>query len=59
MLALLQEVDYKNILKDEHFRRVHYLGRDLRLPTFEKFRKVTYIDTLQTLCMRYNIWNYH
>jgi hypothetical protein len=29
------------------------------LPTFEGFKKVHFTDTLQTICMKFNIWKYN
>ena len=51
--------DSIRLRESETFRQLMFIGVNLRLPTFEGFKKVNFCDTLQTICMKFNIWKYN
>lgn len=59
MLAFARDDHLERLINNNKFRQVRYIGLELRLPTFDGFKKINFIDTLQTICMKFNILKYN
>ena len=59
MLAFARDEHLERLINSNKFRQLRYIGLELRLPTFDGFKKVNFIDTLQTICMKFNILKYN